>query len=152
MVLDREVCRLPGTFVVTGFAIAAIFAAGKLTAMLVLVTVQAARKPNMRFEVLAFVTVLAGRSSMFAEQRIVRLAVVEPIAREDLLPPTGCVATLAIAAECVAMRVLVAGCAVLVQAESLVLDRTIRRRGRMVALIACQPGVQAGEWIARPLM
>src|ERR1039457_1481156 len=107
MVVDGEVSRFPGAFVVAGFAVAAILPARKLPSVLVLMTVQTARKRDMGLEVLALVTILTGHGSMFAEQRIVRLAVVKRIARENLLPPAGCVATLAVAAKCIAVRAFV---------------------------------------------
>lgn len=153
VVRDGEMGRLPSNFVVTGFAIAAIFAMRKLPAVLVLVAIQTARERDMRFEILRLVTVLAGHRRVLAEQRIVRAAMIEPVGRKNLLPSAGDMASRAIAAEGISVRILVARCTVVKRHEALIWDGRFRAHGRRtVALIAIQFGVKAGEWIARAFM
>ncbi len=99
----------------------------ELAAVLVLVAIQAARERDVRFEILGLVAILASYGRMFAEQRIVGLAMVETIGGKNLLPAAGGVAARAIAAEALAVRVLVARRAVVEKRDALVRWTAVRR-------------------------
>lgn len=129
----------PTGFVVTRLAVAAICATGKLSCVLIGVTIETPRERDMRFEILGFVTILASDCGMSSKQRVVGLAVVKTIRRENLFPAASHVAACAIPAEATTVRVLMARRAVVERSKVLVLDsRTHRRRTGPVALGALQ--------------
>jgi hypothetical protein len=128
VVRDREIGRLPTGYIVTGFAVASVGPVRKLPCVLVAVAIETPLERDMRFEILGLMTLLASHGRMFAKQRIVGLAMIEPVGGKNLFPSAGDVAAGAIAAKAAAVRVLVARRAVAEQGKVLVLDRIPRAR------------------------
>lgn len=153
MVRDGEMGGLPTGFVVTRFAVAGICPMGELSGVPIGVAIETVRERDFRLKVLGLVTGLASHGCMLAEQRIVGLAMIEPVGRKNLLPTAGDVAACAVAAKTAAVRILVTRRAVGEQCEVLVLDgSSLDRRSRPVALRAIHPGMRADQWIARAVM
>src|SRR5271165_1504480 len=132
----------PSGLVVTRLAVAAICATGKLSCVLIGVTIETPRERDMLFEILGFVTILASDCGMFSDQRIIGLAVVKPVRGENLFPAAGDVAARAIAAEAAAVGILVTRRAVSEKGKILVLDGgAYGRRSRPVAFGTLHIGV-----------
>ena len=114
----------------------------ELSGVLIGVTIETLRERDMRFEIFCFVTILASNGGMFAEQRVVGLAMVKPVRRENLFPAASNVAACAIATEAAAVGVPVTRRAVIEKNKVLVLDGgTYGRRTGPVTLSALHIGV-----------
>lgn len=154
MILDGVTGRLPGFFVVARFAVASIFTMNKLPAVNVSVAIQAAIKRNGCFEILGLVTVLAGNRGVFAQQRVLRLAVIEAVAGIDLLPAACHMAQRAIAAKGLAMNVFVTRPAIGVLHKIPVRNSGgfLVDRNRLVAPVAGDVDMQARERVTALVM
>jgi len=142
VIVDGEDCRLPAALGVTRFAVTPVGPARELSSVLILVAVQTARKRHRRLEILGLMAIPAGCCRVFAEQRIIRPVVIEPVVRKQLLPAACRVATRAVSAKSAAVDILMAGSAEAERNRGLELHEAVRRRCcRPVTQCAVHPGV-----------